>query len=106
MILSICNEPGTLNIIRIVVLLINIIKIVVPIILIVFLVIKIMSAVTKQNQDEIAKTIKSSIPNIIAAVLIFLVPTLVDIVARLSFPNSDYSKCISGISREKMQLYF
>ncbi len=102
MILSICNEPGTLNIIRIVVLLINIIKIVVPIILIVFLVIKIMGAVTKQNQDEIAKTIKSSIPNIIAAVLIFLIPTLVDIVARLSFPNSDYSKCISGISSEKI----
>ncbi len=105
-ILSICNEPGTLNIIRIVVLLINIIKIVVPIILIVFLVIKIMGAVSKQNQEEIAKTIRSSIPNIVAAVLIFLVPTFVDIVARLSFPNSDYAKCISDINKEKINTLY
>ncbi len=100
--LSICNEPSTLNIIRIIVLLINIIKIVIPIVLIVFLAIKIMGAVASQNQDEITKRIRSSIPNIVAAVLIFLVPTFVDIIARLSMPNSDYAKCISGISKEKI----
>ncbi len=102
-VLSICNSPDIMKIIRIVILLINIIKIVVPIILIIFLMIKIMGAVSKQNQEEIAKTIRSSIPNIIAAVLIFLVPTFVDIVARLSMPNSDYAKCISGISKEKIE---
>ncbi len=102
-ILSICSEPNTMKIIRIVVLLINIIKIVVPIVLIVFLAIKIMGAVASQNQEEITKRVKSSIPNIIAAVLIFLVPTFVDIIARLSFPNSDYAKCISGISKEKIE---
>lgn len=102
-ILSICNEPSLMNVIRIVVLLINIIKIVIPIVLIVFLVIKIMGAVTKQDQEEIMKIVRSSIPNLIAAVLIFLVPTFVDIVARLSFPNSDYAKCISGISKEKVE---
>ena len=99
-ILSICNEPSLMNVIRIVVLLINIIKIVIPIVLIVFLMIKIMSAVTKQDQEEVVKTIRSCVPNLIAAVLIFLIPTFVDIVARLSFPNSDYAKCISGISKE------
>ena len=102
MILSICDEPGLMNIFRIVVLLINIVKAVVPIILIIFAMIKITGAVAKHNQEEIAKTSKSCIPNIIAAVLIFLIPTLVDIVVRLSFPNSDYSKCISGITREKI----
>ena len=105
-VLSICSSPDILKIIRIIVLLINIIKVAVPIILIVFLMIKIMGAVSKQNQEEIAKTIRSSIPNIIAAVLIFLVPTFVDIVARLSFPNSDYVKCISGISKEKIEIAY
>ncbi len=102
-IFSICNSPDIMKVIRIIVLLINIIKIVVPIILIVFLMIKIMGAVSKHNQEEIVKTIRSSIPNIIAAVLIFLVPTFVDMVARLSMPNSDYAKCISEISKEKIE---
>ena len=68
--------------------------------------IKIMGAVSKQDQEQIMKTVRSSIPNIIAAVLIFLIPTFVDIVARLSFPNSDYSKCISGISKEKVEIAY
>ena len=102
MILSICDEPSLMNIIRIVVLLINIVKVVIPIVLIVFVMIKIMGAVSKHDQEEIMKTVKSCIPNVVAAVLIFLIPTFVDMVARLSFPNSEYSKCISGISREKV----
>ena len=102
MILSICDEPSLMNIIRIVVLLINIVKAVIPIILIVFVMIKNMGAVSKHDQEEIMKTVKSCIPNVVAAVLIFLIPTFVDMVARLSFPNSEYSKCISGISREKV----
>ena len=102
-ILSICSEPNILKIIRIIVLLINIIKIAVPIVLIIFLMIKIMGAVSKQNQEEISKTIKSSVPNLIAAVLIFLVPTFINMIVRLSMPNSDYTKCISGATIEKIE---
>ncbi len=102
-ILSICNEPSIMEVIRIIVLFINIIKVVVPIILIVSLMIKFAGAVTKHDQDAINKAIKSAIPNAIAAVLIFLVPTFVDIIARISFPNSDYTKCISGISKESIE---
>ncbi len=105
-ILGICNEPSILEVLRIVVLFINIIKAVVPIILIISIMIKLAGAVTKQSQDEINKVVKSAVPNAIAAVLIFLIPTFVDIVARISFPNSDYSQCISGISKETIQVSY
>ena len=102
MILSICDEPSLMNVIRLIVLFINIIKVLVPIILIIAVAIKLTGAITKNSQDDVMKTVRSCIPNIIAAVLIFLIPTFVDLVARVSFPNSDYSKCISGISKESI----
>ena len=102
-ILSICSEPSIMEVMRIVMLLINIIKVVVPIILIISLMIKFAGAVTKNNQDLLNKAAKTAIPSAIAAVLIFLVPTFVDIVVKATFPNSDYSKCISGISKESIE---
>ena len=98
--LSICSEPSIMEVMRIIVLFINIIKVVVPIILIISLMIKFAGAVTKNDQDLLNKAAKTAVPNAIAAVLIFLVPTFVDIVVRLTFPNSSYSECISGISKE------
>ena len=102
-ILSICSEPSIMEVMRIVMLLINIIKVVVPIILIISLMIKFAGAVTKNDQDLLNKAAKEAIPSAIAAVLIFLVPTFVDIVVKATFPNSDYSKCISGISKESIE---
>ena len=99
-ILSICSEPSIMEVMRIIVLFINIIKVVVPIILIISLMIKFAGAVTKNDQDLLNKAAKTAIPSAIAAVLIFLVPTFVDIIVRLTFPNSSYSECISGISKE------
>ena len=102
-ILSICEEPTTMDTIRIIMLFINIIKVLVPIILILSLAIKFTKAITEHSQEEIMKTLRNGIPNMIAAVIIFLVPTIVDIVIRLTFPNSDYTKCISGITVEKVE---
>ena len=102
-ILSICSEPSIMEVMRIIVLFINIIKVVVPIILIISLMIKFAGAVTKNDQDLLNKAAKTAIPSAIAAVLIFLVPTFVDIVVKATFPNSDYSKCISGISKESIE---
>ena len=97
-ILGICENPDILKVMKLVVLFINIIKVVVPIILILTLMIKLVGAITKSNEDALANIKKTAPSNIIAAVLIFLVPTLVSIVTRISFPNSDYAKCIQGIS--------
>jgi hypothetical protein len=91
---------------RIIILFINIIKVVVPIILIISLMIKCAKAMMQKSQDEVMKVVRSCIPSAIAAVLIFLVPTFVDIIARISFPNSDYTKCVSGISKESIEVAY
>ncbi len=105
-ILSICDEPSIMETLRIVILFINIIKVVVPIILIISLMIKCAKAMMQKSQDEVMKVVRSCIPSAIAAVLIFFVPTFVDIIARISFPNSDYTKCVSGISKESIEVAY
>lgn len=105
-ILSICDNPDVLKIMNIIVLFINIIKIAVPIILILALMIRLTSAVAKSNEDAIASIKKTAPANVIAAVLIFLVPTLVGIVTKISFPNSEYAKCLVGISNESISLSY
>ena len=102
MILGICEEPAILNVMRLVVLLIKILRVAVPIILIIVMMLRFASAMTKHDDAAVTKAMKSVVPNIIAAVLIFLVPSFVDIVVKISMPNSDYTKCISDITIEKV----
>ncbi len=102
MILSICDEPTVMSVLRYVVLMIKILRAAIPIMLIITVMIKFASAITKHDNDLLAKATKSVVPNLIAAVLIFLVPTFVDIIVKISFPNSDYAKCISGITGDKV----
>ena len=102
MILGICEEPSILNVMRLVVLLIKILRVAVPIILIIVMMLRFASAMTKHDDAAVTKAMKSVVPNIIAAVLIFLVPSFVDIVVKISMPNSDYTKCISDITIEKV----
>ncbi len=103
MILGICESPNVLEIMNIVVTIIKVIITVVPIILLFSLIFKAVSAATQGKEDALAKLKKKAVPNIIAAVLIFLIPTLVSLIVTVSFPESDYTKCISGISRESIQ---
>ena len=100
MILSVCEEPDIMNVMRIVILLIKILRVAVPIILIIVMMIRLVGAMTKHDDAALTKAMKSVVSNIIAAVLIFLVPSFVDIVVRISAPDSDYTKCISDITIE------
>lgn len=102
-IMSVCEEPTILEVIRIIVLFINIIKVVVPIILIIVLMIRLTSAITN-NKEDVLESVKRTAPkNIVAAILIFLVPTMVNLIGKITFPNSDYAKCISGITIDKVR---
>lgn len=101
MIASICSEPKFLEIISKINLLINIIRIAVPIVLIISLALKFMKVISS-GEDSFSNTLKSSIGNIVAAVLIFLIPTIVNIVVSLSFPNSDYKNCLKTIPRDEI----
>ncbi len=103
MILGICESPNVLEIMNIVVTIIKVIMVVVPIILLFSLIFKAAQAATKNDQDALATLKKKAVPNIVAAVLIILVPVLVSLIVTISFPESDYTKCIAGISRESIQ---
>ena len=89
MILDICDNSNILKIISYAKIVINVIKIVVPIILIISLSIEYMNAVRKDDQDLLAKANKNAIRKMIAAVAVFMIPTLVGITLRLSNPKPD-----------------
>ena len=95
MIASICSEPKILEVMRLVNIFINIIRIVVPILLIFTLIFKFAKATINDDKDNLQKVLKTAPSNIVAAVIIFLVPIFVSLIVKVSFPNSDYNNCIS-----------
>jgi len=86
MILGICDNSNFLKIIRFAKIVIDFIKVIVPIILILSLSIEYMNAIRKDDQDLIAKANKNVIRKSLAAVLVFMIPTAIGIILRLSNP--------------------
>ena len=106
MILEICNTPQSMETMNIVVTAINIIRIVVPIILLFSLIFKFVKASTEGKEDAIIQIKKKAIPNVIAAVLIFIVPPLVNLIIEVSSPGNSYSECLKYISSDQIdELY-
>ena len=103
MILGICNSPQVAEVLNIVIRIIDIIKIVVPIILLFSLMFKFISASTKNDQNALATLKKKAVPNIISAVLIFVIPSLIGLIVEVSFPESDYSVCLKDMTTEEIQ---
>lgn len=99
MILNVCSDPDVLSAMRIVKITINIIKISVPIILIVKCMLDLVGAVSKGETKEVLKAMTS---RIIAAVLIFFIPTFVDITFRLFDGEKVYYSCIEDATIEKI----
>lgn len=93
--LNICNSPEVLKVMRIVNIVINIIRIIVPIILIVMSMIDLVRAVTNAELNKISKPI---VNKVIAAILIFLIPTFVRVIANIASNNGEYEKCLGDIS--------
>ena len=100
MILGICDSPNVLEVMLIVTKVITIIKIIVPIILIVSLMVSFAKAVSQNDSDALDKAKKGAVSKVIAAVLVFFIPTFVDVIVGLVDPNSEYKECISDISRD------
>jgi len=106
MIASICSEPKVLEVMRYVNIFVSIIRIVVPILLIFSLTFKLIKAVTNEDSDGLSKVKKNAPANIIAAVVIFLIPTIISLIVKISFPNSDYKNCLDIKSVEQInQIY-
>ena len=103
MILSICEDPKVLEISRLINIFITIIRIVVPIALIFSLMFKLVSAVSKGDEDGLSKVKKIVPKNLIAASIIFLVPTIVRLVVRVTASDISYENCLRVVSVSEIQ---
>ena len=103
MIASICEMPEVLRIMRIINIVISIIRIIVPIILIVSAMIDLVRAVTNAELNKISKPI---INKVIAAILVFLIPTFVRLIATIASNNGEYEKCLKDISKDVIENAF
>ncbi len=91
MILDMCSDPSVLKTMRIVKIMINLIKIIVPIILLVSASITFTKAVTDGNNS---KALQAFIRKAIAAVIIFLIPTFVNLTLNLADQDKVYYSCL------------
>lgn len=107
-ILSICDNPDVLQVMRIVNIVITIIKIAVPILLIIFIMIELISAIT--DEEKLKKVTSGAVKKFIAAVLIFLIPTLVQAIVVVTLGNENaadgYKNCLKNLTLEQInQIY-
>ena len=89
---SLCKSQSVAKIIQLINLFINIIRIAVPIILIFVISIKLASAI--MNDKGIDSVKKGIVYNIVAAVLIFMIPSFVNIITRLTGTYESYQDCL------------
>lgn len=81
-IMSICSNPEVLEVMRIINMVVLIIKISVPILLILIGIITLFKTIKVGSDDLFSKAKKSLINKCIAAIVIFLIPTLVNVVVK------------------------
>ena len=101
MIMSICDVPDALKVIRIIKTVITIIKIVVPILLIVSIMVDLMGNVSSSNVlDGIGKSITRKI---VAAILIFMIPSFVNLIISTIDGSVEYKTCFEYATTENIQ---
>ena len=103
-ILSICDNPDVLQVMRIVNIVITFINIAVPILLIVFIMLELVGAVS--DEEKLKKVTSGAVKKFIAAVLIFLIPTLVQVIVVTTLGNENaadgYKNCLKNLSLEQI----
>ena len=100
MILSICEEPTVLQVMRLINIIIMVIHIIVPIILIVSMMIQITKSVASKTEEELPKVIKSSVTKAIVATVIFLLPVFVSFIFSVASNDVNYKKCLEVRTKE------
>jgi murein DD-endopeptidase MepM/ murein hydrolase activator NlpD len=106
-ILSLCDNGDILKVFRIVDIVITIIKIAVPIMLILSLMLDYMKAMYSGDSDALAKANKITPKRIVAAILVFYIPTFVYIIANISsFDSNNYIACLTNASPETISIAY
>ena len=103
-ILSICDNPDVLQVMRIINIVITVIKIAVPILLIIFIMIELIGAVA--DEEKFKKVTSGAVKKFIAALLIFLIPTFIQVivvnVVGSNETNEEYKNCLKDLSVEQI----
>ena len=102
MILSFCDSPDILKVMKLVRLIIIVIKIIVPIILIVTGMITFVKGVTDQK-DGLSSALKVFTKKVITAVVLFLVPSLVALIISAVLTSNEYVNCFNNATSERIQ---
>ena len=98
-ILHICDNTEVLSVMSIINTIITIIQIVVPIILIITLMIAYTGAIS--DETALAKVNRSAVSKMTAALLIFIIPTFINIIINaVGFDNSNYINCFKNANQE------
>lgn len=97
-----CSSAGVADLFGLLGLFITIFKIVIPILLIIFGMLDMGKAVTAGKDDEIKKSALTFLRRIVAAVLVFFIPSIVGLVMSLINNSNvgttnDYCKCIKDL---------
>lgn len=100
---SVCENVDVLYFARYISILINIIKVCVPITLILYVMFDFVKAISKNNDPSLKSTFQFSTRRVIAALAIFLVPTIITLVIKLSDPNNEKVGCLVNVSSEQIQ---
>lgn len=100
MILDICNVPDILSVMRYVKIVITIIKIVVPILLIISGMIDFIGAV---GNADVSDALKKITRKSIAAIIVFLVPTFVNLIIKVLDFKGNYYPCIENATVEGIE---
>lgn len=107
MILAICNSPEVLSVMKYVKVAVDLIKIIVPIALIISVMVSLINVVTGKAEEELPKALKSSVNKILAALLVFLVPTFVNIVFDvMDAKKIDFASCLNDATDENITAAF
>ena len=105
-ILEICEDPAILNLILFIKSLIEMISMVVPIILIVMVTIDLVKIMMGNSDKALKSATKSMLNRIIAAVIVFFVPTIVNIVlVNVEEDRVEKSACWTNATEAKIEYY-
>lgn len=106
--LSACENPDILRIILLFKKILNIVTTLLPIMLIIFLVIDLVKMVITGDDKQQGKTMKTIVNRIIFAILIFFIPTIVNVIMTLVSNTgikvgTDYTTCFENANKQKIE---
>lgn len=103
MILTVCSNADLLSVMVIVRKILDLLQIIAPIGLIVFASIDIIKAVISNKQDEIYKKLHMIPKRLFAAIIVFFVPVIIDLVMNVADNTFEYASCFENATDEFVQ---